>query len=157
MFARSNGSRCLGSRSFVRKAKRANYRSFVMITGGKIRISSRNTLFGSDVKLRTSVAPSSPGRTFIDTDHPLRSVQLLTFYFFAHPQSDWSVLRLQIWHPIRDTKESYSLVFERRVNVSTSTVNGSLYLVRDFCSVAGHARNVIEFIVFILKDKYWTQ
>ena len=93
---------------------------------------SRPNLYGYNVSLRSTTQTSGAQRTYIDTERPLRTGTLLSYYAYAHPSNVARTVRLQIWRPVNtfyNPDQRYTLVWERRVQLDPSTT-GAFYTVR---------------------------
>ncbi|KAK2193678.1 hypothetical protein NP493_8g04034 [Ridgeia piscesae] len=103
------------------------------VSGGTQPASVAHNIHGNDVKNRLSFVPNLPigPKSWVDNEVVLPAGLLARYYIYVKPIihgiDDIASMRLQIWRPVGQTKDVYKLVWERRVEVSTTETNGLLY------------------------------
>ena len=98
-------------------------------------------LYGNDIVERNRTEPVGFRRTWIDPNRLLPNGYLSRYFIYANPadrlanvtRPSPTVTRIQIWRPTSDSPPRYTLVWERRVQLNTST-HGVMYTVCTVCS-----------------------
>ena len=101
--------------------------------GDGLLLSDEDNVYGNDVIPRTTFVSSGGRKTWIMHQKPLPAGKLEFFYSYVHnnlgTESTYELLKLQIWQPVDNTRDTYRLKWEAEISVHPSHPIGLYYFV----------------------------